>query len=460
MVKVFFSSWTLFMGLALLMVGNGLQGTLLGVRGSLEGYSASAMAYVMSAYFVGFLIGARITPGLIAKVGHVRVFAAFGSLISAAFILYAALPNPISWAILRLGVGICFCGVYVVTESWLNESATNETRGKALSLYLIVQMLGIIAAQMLLNLADPTDYTLFVVMSVLVSLAFLPILLSAAPAPVFQAIKPMSLVALFRVSPLGMVGTFLTGGVFAGMFGMAAVYATERGMSAAETSFFVALIYLGGLLMQYPIGAISDRMDRRLLILCVTAVGAAGTLLAYPFTDTVAAVYVAGFVMGGVANPLYALLIAYTNDYLDHSDMAAGSGGMLFANGLGAASGPFVIGWLMGGFGPDAFFLYIGGLFAAVSLYAAYRMTRRATGGAEVETTAYAAIMPQSSAVYVGMAQDYAVEQSEGAGHDADLAAARAARDGKTKDGTTAEDPASEDPAPRHPGPGGLAGAA
>ena len=166
-----------------MLVGNGLQGTLLGIRGAIEGYDAETMAFVMSGYYLGFLLGSRRATPMIARVGHVRVFAALASTISAAFILYAAAPEPWVWTLMRFVVGFSFAGVYVVAESWLNDAATNETRGQALSLYMIVQMVGIISAQFILTVADPAGYIPFVVMSVLVSVSFLPILLTAGTAP-------------------------------------------------------------------------------------------------------------------------------------------------------------------------------------------------------------------------------------------------------------------------------------
>ena len=169
MLAVLRNSWALMLGILLLMLSNGLQGTLLGVRGAIEQIDSNAMGFVMSAYFVGFLGGSRLAPLLLRKVGHVRVFAALGSLASAAFILYATIVDPWFWMFLRLVVGFCFSGIYVVAESWLNDSATNETRGQALSMYLIVQMAGIVLGQLLLNLADPSGYELFVLITVLVS---------------------------------------------------------------------------------------------------------------------------------------------------------------------------------------------------------------------------------------------------------------------------------------------------
>ncbi|MEM8787234.1 MAG: MFS transporter [Pseudomonadota bacterium] len=412
MLSVLRHSWALFLGLLLLMIGNGLQGTLLGLRGAIEGFSAATMSYVMAAYFLGFLIGSRLTPHMIRRVGHVRVFAALASLISAAFILYAALPHPISWGLMRLLVGLCFSGVYVVCESWINGNATNDTRGQALSLYVVIQMVGIISAQGLLNVADAGQYTLFVAMSVLVSVSFAPILLSASPAPVFETTKPMSLRALFNASPLGMVGTFLLGGVFAAMFGMAPVFATEVQLTTAQTSIFVAAIYTGGMLLQVPIGWLSDRMDRRRVILGTTALGAATMALAMPFLGVFWITCIAGFVVGGVANPLYSLLIAYTNDFLEHDDMAAASGGLIFTNGLGAILGPVVVGAMMGTMGAWSYFLFIGILFAAIALYALYRMTQRAAPTAD-ETAAYQVVLPQSSPVAVEVAQEIAIDMAQ-----------------------------------------------
>ena len=412
MLYVLKTSWPLLLGVLLLLLGNGLQGTLLGIRGGLEGYDAATMSLVMSGYYVGFLVGSRRATVLIARVGHVRVFAALGSLISAAFILYAAVPYVWAWVLLRVLVGYSFAGVYVVAESWLNNAATNETRGQALSLYMIVQMVGIISAQGLLNLGDPAGYGLFVVMSVLVSVAFLPILLTGVVAPPFQTTKPMSLRQLFRISPLGCIGTFLLGGVFAAIFGMASVFGTQAGMSVAQISIFVAAIYAGGLVSQYPIGWMSDRMDRRVLIMGLTAAGALATLGGGFFTESYAVTLALGLVIGGVANPLYSLIIAYTNDFLQPSDMAAASGGLLFINGLGAMTGPLIIGAAMTRFGAGAFFAYIGILFALIALYAFYRMSKRPTPD---ETSPYAPVLPQASPVALEVAQGVAIERAAGA---------------------------------------------
>ena len=411
MLSVLRTSWPLLLGLTLLMVGNGLQGTLLGIRGAIEGYDATTMSLVMMAYFGGFLLGSRRAPVLIRRVGHVRVFAALASTISAGFILYAAFPNVFVWVLLRFLVGFCFSGVYVVAESWLNDAATNENRGKSLSLYMIVQMLGIITAQGLVNLGDPSGYTLFVVMSVLVSVSFLPILLTVSPAPAFSTTKPMTLAQLYRISPLGCVGSFLLGGVFAGLFGMSSVYGTEKGLTVAEISAFVAAIYVGGLVFQLPIGIASDRMDRRKLITALTAFGSVVSASAILLPASFGMILALGLLVGGVANPLYSLLIAYTNDHIESDDMAAASGGLIFINGMGAMVGPLAIGWLMGRFGADAFFGYIAILMGLISVYAVYRMSQR-PGPSSEQSMPYTPVLPQASPVAVEVAQEVAIEKA------------------------------------------------
>ncbi len=400
MIKVFASSWALLLGLLFLMVGNGVQGTLLGIRGAIEGFSTLQMSIVMSAYFAGFLLGSRMAPDLIRRVGHVRVFAALGSLISAILILYAAIPDWVAWTVLRVLIGFAFSGVYVTAESWLNNTASNENRGQALSLYMIVQMLGIISAQALINFADPAGFLLFIIPSVLVSLAFAPILLSVSPAPTFGTTKRMSIRELYDVSPLGVVGIFLMGGVFSAMFGMSAVWGTEAGLSVFEISVFTAAIYAGGLIFQFPIGWLSDRVDRRKLVVVTALLGSAGGAMAVLFNLPFFGLIGVALIIGGISNPLYSLLGAYTNDYLEHDQMAAASGGLLFVNGVGAIVGPLAIGWLMSRVGPSGFFLYIILLTTAVAGYALWRMTRRPAPSV-ADAGPFAAVSPTVSAATV-----------------------------------------------------------
>ncbi|SHI86385.1 Predicted arabinose efflux permease, MFS family [Shimia gijangensis] len=402
-------AWALLLGMLLLTLGNGVQSTLLGIRGEIEGFSTFEMSLVMSGYFLGFLGGSRMAPEMIRRVGHVRVFAALASFISAVIIIYPTFANPTVWFICRVLIGFCFSGVYVTAESWLNNAATNETRGQALSLYVIVQMIGVVTAQAILVTADPSGFVLFVIPSVLVSISFAPILLSISPTPAFEATKPMSLRELVNISPLGTVGMFLLGGVFAAQFGMAAVYAASIGLSVKDISLFVASFYVGGMIVQYPLGWMSDRMDRRVLILIAGLIGGIGAIVGMLLGTSYMMLLVAAVLVGGFSNPLYSLLIAHLNDYLEHEDMAAASGGMVFINGLGAIAGPVLTGWFMAVFGAPGYFLFLAILMLAIAAYAAFRMTRRA-GIAVEDTSTYAPILPSSSPVAVEAAQEFAIE--------------------------------------------------
>ena len=397
MLPVVRNTWALLLGITLLMVGNGMQGSLLGVRGAIEGFSTTAMSVVIGAYFAGFLLGSQMVPPLIRRVGHVRVFAFLGSLASAGLALYPALPFEAAWAGLRLLLGFCFCGVYIVGESWLNGTTTNETRGRALSLYMIAQMVGIVAAQAIFAYGDPDGYLLFVVISVLVSLAFTPMLLSATPMPPFERTQPMSFRALYAVSPLGFVGIFLLGGVFSAVFGMGGVYGAQAGMTQAQIALFVSAIYVGGLVAQYPAGWLSDRMDRRRLVVAGALVAAGAGVLGMTGAFGFAGALVAAFLIGGMANPLYALLLAYTNDYLAPEDMASASARLLFVNGVGAIGGPLVTGWAMEAAGPGGFYAFLVVLMLALGGYAAWRMTRRTLREPVVEQASYTVISPMAT---------------------------------------------------------------
>ena len=411
MLLVIKGSWALLLGMLFLQLGNGLQGTLLSVRGELEDFSTFEMSVVMSAYFVGFLGASRLVPEFIRRVGHIRVFAALASLISAILILYPLLVNPWIWTGGRIIIGFCFCGVYITAESWLNNAATNENRGQLLSSYMVVQMAGIVAAQLLLFVGDPGGFELFVLISVLVSISFAPILLSITPTPAFEATKPMSIKHLFKTSPLGCVGMFFLGGIFSAQFGMAPVFGTTAGFSLSEISIFVAAFYIGAMVFQFPIGWLSDRMDRRILIVVTSAIGFIAALTSILVLDAFLILVGSALLIGGMSNPLYSLLIAYTNDFLELDDMASASGGLLFLNGLGAISGPLLTGYLMTQTGPGGYFIILATLLGSLTVYGFYRMTQR--GISDVDTSSYATVLPTASVVAVEIAQELAIEAAE-----------------------------------------------
>lgn len=411
-MQAFTGIGALLIGIVLIMLGNGMQFTLMGLRGDLEGFSAPELGIITSGYFAGFLAGARYTPVLIRRVGHVRVFGALGGLMSAGLIAFPLLSDPWFWTALRVVIGFCMSGIYVAAESWLNAQSTNETRGKVLAAYMICQTLGIIGAQWLLTLGDPATSVLFIGASILVSVSFAPILLSAAPAPSAEVSRPMSLGALFSSSPLGTVGIFFLGSIYATQSGMGAVFGAQTAMSAEAISLFVAALFGGALVFQFPIGWLSDRVDRRSVIGGSAAVGAGFCVLGFFAAESEIALLSAAFLAGGMTTPLYALLLAYTNDYLDPADMPSASGGLVFVFGLGAILGPLLTGRTMDASGPSAFWTVLGGTFAAIALYALYRMTQRPQIPVE-DTERYIAVVPGATPVAVEAASTWAAEQGE-----------------------------------------------
>jgi MFS family permease len=272
---------------------------------------------------------------------------------------------------------------------------------------MIVQMIGIIASQVLLNLPDPTGFALFILPSVLVSLAFMPLLLAPTPAPAFDSSRRVSFGRLFRISPLGCVGMLLTGGIFSAMFGMAAVWGAQEGLTVGQISVFVGAMYVGGLVLQYPVGWASDRMDRRMLIMGLSAVAALAMAVAAFLPLPFAGLVIVAMLLGGITNPVYALLIAYTNDFLPREQMAGASAGLIFLNGFGAVFGPTATGWMMERVGPSGFFLFIGILYVALVGYAVYRMTRRA---APAVSGAFRTVTPGASPLAVEAVLDEAAK--------------------------------------------------
>lgn len=379
MIQVVLSAWALFLGIAMMMLGNGLQVSLLGLRATTEGFPTAMTGLVMSAYYVGFLAGSTLAPRIVKNVGHVRVFAALASMASTAALVHAVFIDPLTWGVMRFITGFCFAGLYVVAESWLNDRATNETRGQLLSVYMVVTLGGMAAGQLLLNVADPGGFQLFVLASVLVSLALVPIALTAGSAPTFDTPTAVGLWQLYRISPFGVAGAMATGAAHGVVFGMGAVYAEQIGLSVAQISLFMGVVITGGMLFQWPVGRLSDRFDRRRVMIAVTLLAAIFALAAVPTAATSHNILlVLTFLFGGMTLPMYSLCIAHTNDHLEPGQMVAASGTLVLVGGIGACFGPSLVASLMSMAGPDAFFVSLAAIHTAVGLFGLYRMSRRA----------------------------------------------------------------------------------
>jgi len=407
------SSWAILLGFGILMLGDGLQGTLLAVRADLEGFSATLTGLIMSTFYLGFLLGSIMTPRLTIKVGHIRVFAAFAALSSAAILIHALFVTVPVWIAMRLVSGFCFAGLYIVAESWLNDSATNETRGKLLSIYMVVTYIGVGAGQLLLNLADPVAYPLFILTSVLISIAVVPLLLSAGSPPTFQDSVRISLLQLYRLTPLGIVGMFAVGMVTATFFALGPVYAQRMGLGIKDISYFMAAAVVGTVLLQGPIGALSDRFDRRMILTLLTVLTALAALLCIPAAQhSTNALFLAIALFGGLAFPLYSVCIAYTNDHLNPNQMIAASGALVLVGGLGAITGPVLFASIMDRFGIQALFWSIAWVHGLTGLFAIYRMVRSEPVPLDKQRPSTAtAVHPSGSAI--DSIQQYTREETE-----------------------------------------------
>ncbi len=371
------SSWALLLGFGVLMLGDGLQGTLLAVRADIEGFSATVTGLIMSAFYGGFLIGSISCPRITTKVGHIRVFAALAALASASILVHALFVNITVWIILRLLSGFCFAGLYIVAESWLNDRASNETRGQLLSLYMVVTYFGVGAGQLMLNLAAPTDYPLYILTSVLISVAVVPLLLSAGSPPTFHESINISLRELYRISPLGIVSMFVVGLVTATFFALGPVYGQRIGLDIENISYFMAAAVVGTVLLQGPIGVLSDWFDRRIVLTIVTILTSmAAVLCVFAVEYSNQLILLSAGLFGGLAFPLYSICIAYTNDHLKPNQMIAASGALVLTGGIGAVLGPIATAIIMDQFGKQFFFWSMAAVTGLLGLYALYRMTR------------------------------------------------------------------------------------
>ncbi len=381
MLTAISNSWALLLGVAFLMLGNGLQSTVLGVRASIEGFSTEATGIVMTCYFVGYLVGSFVTPKALSRVGHVRVFAALASLSSASALLHAVFIDPFAWSAMRLITGFCFAGLYIVAESWLNDSATNETRGQLLSIYMIVLYACVAVGQLMINIADPGSFIPFVLMSVVVSLALIPTALTAAQVPTFEAPSPVSLRRLYKISPLGFACAFGVGVAQAQIFGIGSIYGGQLDMSPKDISFFMGAVSVGGVVLQWPIGKASDTFDRRIVLIIVSLLAGIVALSLNLFSgpEANAMFLVSALLFGALCMPLYSLAIAHTNDRLEASEIVAATSALIIIGGIGAVIGPIASSFLMGEFGPNAFVYNLSLTLLSIGIFGIYRMTRRSS---------------------------------------------------------------------------------
>lgn len=362
-------------GVALLLLGHGLLNTLLTLRGVAEGYSTGMIGLLMSGYFAGFLIGTWLAPSLIRRIGHIRTFAFYAALAAVAVLVHVLIVNPWVWLVLRVLYGVSLVTLYMVIESWLNAQVSGEKRGQVFALYMAVNLGALAAAQQLLSLDTPMNFTLFALAAILISSALMPITLTRQAQPALPDMPATDLLQLARIAPLPLMAAGISGLTLGGFWGLAPVYASQVGFDAAGVGLLMSITILGGAVLQWPIGLFSDKHDRRVVLLWVVTIAA---VLALVITPILSGSLLLGlmFLWGGLAFSIYSIAVAQMVDQLHPDEILSGSSGLLLANGFGAAFGPVVAGGLMHLFGHIALPLFFAVSLGILAIYSFWRPRR------------------------------------------------------------------------------------
>jgi MFS family permease len=372
------ATWQLLLGMGILMLGAGLQGTEISLRATLEGFPAPLTGAVMSCYYIGYLAGTTLAPRLVRRVGHIRVFAAMAAIACVSILAQGLFISALPWALLRGLSGLAFAAIYVVAESWLNDRSSRATRGSLLAIYMVVLYIGLGSSQFLLIPTDPRTTAPFMLVAMLISLAIVPIVIAAQHAPEIALPQKVRYRDLYRDSPLGVVAVTVAGMVTSNVYSMGPVYARLSGLDTSGVATFMGVSVLAAVILQYPVGRLSDRIDRRTVIagICILATLSAAVptaLRALPH----GLVLLVTALFSALAFTLYSLGVSHVNDHLEPAQMVAASGALLRLNGIGAALSPVLVGSLMARFGPQAYFGSLAGLTGLLSIYDLWRKMRR-----------------------------------------------------------------------------------
>lgn len=374
MRTILMNIFTLLLASTILSAGNGLQGTLIAIRANSEGFSLAAIGLLMSAYFVGFVLGCRFIPQFVAQVGHIRTYAALASVASAAALSHVLFVEPVFWLLLRVITGFCFAGLSMVIDSWLNDKATNNVRGRVLSTYRIVDLSAVTVGQLMLTLADPMGFTLFALVSILLSLALVPVALSRTETPKPMTHETMGLRGIYTLSPLGAVGAFTAGIANTAFWAMGPVFVQNIGHDASLVAAFMSVTIIGGALSQWPLGLLSDRVDRRIVILSVALVAMlSGVFLFLVAANSVTLMLLGAFVFGGAAISVYGLSMTHANDYAKPTQFVSLNSGLLFLYGIGAIAGPVIATPFMEILGTEGLFAYTATMHLLFMVFALWR---------------------------------------------------------------------------------------
>ena len=372
----------LFISAGLLLGGNGLFGTLIAVRGNLEGFSATTIGLLGSVFFAGFILGSIYAPRLITRAGHIRTFAATGAIYAVAALLHALSPEPWLWMLLRALGGFCFAGLTLVLESWLNERTPNTDRGRVLSVYRLVDLSCVTLGQLVLTLIDPRGFEVFSLVAILFCCCLVPLAMTRSPLPAPLQTPRLRLGRLIAVSPLGTMGVFSVGLVNGTFRTVAPVVLLGTvpggGLTVAEVAWVMSAFIAGGAMLQFPIGALSDRLARR-TVLILTTLGAIATSLGMALAtgNAVGLVIAASFLFGGFAIPIYSLSVAHANDLAQPDEFVEVAAGLFLVFGIGAMVGPLLGATAVAWYGSEALFYYISAVHTVFLAFTLYRIVRR-----------------------------------------------------------------------------------
>lgn len=374
------SVFSLLFGAGLLVLGNGLIGILLPVRMDFEHVSPDISGLVMSSYYLGFMLGSILSLPIIRRVGHIRAFAAFAAIVTAGSLVLALVFSVAVWALVRCLTGFCMAALFATIESWLNVKSSNEDRGQILSIYLVTSYLASLLGQLLINTLAIEGLGLFCLGALLMSLSLVPVVLTRVAGPELGSVKRLGLGFLYKASPLGVVATWGAGMLSGAFYGLGAIYAGSLDLSVFQISLFMGVPIFGGFVLQWPIGRLSDRYDRRTVMLCVLVLCAASSVVLsiFSFADaSLTTLLVAVVFLGGTLATIYPLAVSQCYDYVDRADMVGASGGLLLVWSIGGTVGPLVASFFMGRFGPPSLFVYLAAVAAMIALFTAYRMLAR-----------------------------------------------------------------------------------
>lgn len=362
----------------ILIGGNGLQGTFIALRASQEGFSTATIGFVGAGYSIGFAIGCIYVTRVLRAIGHIRTFSAMAAIASASAIAMVLLIDPLMWFVMRIVAGICFASLFATVESWLNASVTNANRARTLSIYRLVDLGSVTAAQYLIPGIGIGGFELFAIVAMALSLSLVPISLADRSSPTVPEAIRFDVKKLWNISPLATVGCIVVGLTNAAFRNLGPIYAHDIGLSVTAIASFMSAGIVGGVVLQYPLGIYSDRLDRRLIILVATLGSAlAAVYLAFFAGGNEWRNFVGIFIFGAFAMPLYSLCSAHANDHAGDGEHALVSAGMLFFWSCGAIIGPLFASVLLQVFGPQALFLYTAVILVAFMFYTALRMSAR-----------------------------------------------------------------------------------